>query len=161
MFDSEFVPTFSLLLCVLSGRQFPSHTVCDQKSTLFRFQNIISHFKNKFSQIFERRKTGHRRNSPQNYCAEASKILLSSHLQAAKFEKPFNTIWNTFVANGTALTKSKSGSQKTVTTRWKISAEKSAKWQIFEHPEPVNQLPQLQTVQDSLALYDSTSSCRI
>ena len=68
-----------------------THTVCDQKSPLFRFQKFISHFKNKFSQIFKHGKTCYRRNSPQSYCAEAGKILLSSHLQAAKFEKPFNT----------------------------------------------------------------------
>ncbi len=95
------------------------NTVCDQKSTLFRFQKIISHFKNKFSQIFEHGKTCYRRNSPQNYCADASKVLLSSHLQAAKFENPSTpwTIWDSFVANGTVLPKPKSGRLKKLSKR--------------------------------------------
>ena len=65
-------------------------TVYDQKFTLFRFQNIILHFKNKLDPIFKSGKTGYRRHSPY-YCAEASKFSLSSYLLAAKFEEPFNT----------------------------------------------------------------------
>ena len=61
------------------------------KFALFRFQKIISHSKNKFDQMFKDRKTCYWRNSPQSYCAETSKILLSSHLDATNFETPFNT----------------------------------------------------------------------
>ena len=69
-------------------------TVCDQKSALFLFEKIIAHFKNKFDQIFTHGKACYRLNSPQSYCAEASKILLSSHLQADKFEEAPDTSKN-------------------------------------------------------------------
>ncbi len=45
--------------------------VCDQKSTLFRFQEKNSYLKRKFDQIFKREKTCYRKNLPQNYSSVA------------------------------------------------------------------------------------------
>ncbi len=94
----------------------------------------ISVFKNKFDRTFKHGKNSCSRNSPQNFWAEANRILLSSHLQAGKFESTFNTSnhmeqfssqWNCFA--GTQVWKT----QKTVKTQLKISAEKSAERQVF------------------------------
>ncbi len=110
------------------GRPFRSLHVEELESLFFLQNSWIS----SVSQLIRRfiQFSSYRRKSPQNYGAEASKILLCSHLQAAKFGKPFKTLnhmehfccqWNCF--SQTQVWKI----QKNCQTRWKISAEKRAK----------------------------------
>ncbi len=86
-----FVQSSSEFALSYMDRKSLKDTVCDQKSALFLFEKIIRHFKNKFDQIFKHGKACYRINLPENYCPEASKTLLSSHLQADKFEEATGT----------------------------------------------------------------------
>ncbi len=84
----------------------------------------------------------------------------SSHLEAAKFEKPLTPaiIWNTFVANRTVLPKSKSGRPKKLSKR-------DEKFLVRKVPKDrfliATRIQQLQPGQDGLAWCNSASSCPI
>ena len=112
-----------MILCVIKRSIGPSG-----------FKSFFPHFFNKFGEIFKLGKLVTEEIRNKIFVLSQAKFLLSRHLQAAKFEKRFNTSsymklfcseWNCFIESQVWKT------QRTAKTRRKTSAARSAKDRFF------------------------------